>query len=70
MPEVIVEVRGGNIVEVYGRPQDTRVTIVDWDNFDPSDIRASIETRPCTPYCRIPRDTGLLILTVEKGRKL
>jgi len=31
--DVIIEVRGGNVVEVYTRSPLIHVTIIDWDNF-------------------------------------
>lgn len=61
MSDVIVEVRGGNVVEVYGRSQETRVTIVDWDNFEAGDMRPSVDTVSCLPNSALPAETRCVV---------
>ncbi len=31
MQNIVIEVRGGNVVEVYTDAHDLRVTLIDWD---------------------------------------
>jgi len=61
MSDVIIEVRGGNIVGVYGRSQETRVTIVDWDNQEAGDIPTSVYTVYCLPESNVPEETTRII---------
>lgn len=61
MSDVIIEVRGGNVVGVYGRSQKTRVTIVDWDNWEAGDIPTSVYTVDCLPASKAPEETTSLI---------
>jgi len=63
MSDVIIEVRGGNVVGVYGRSQKTRVTIVDWDNWEAGDIPTSVHTVYCLPASKVPEETTSIIDT-------
>jgi len=65
MSDVIVEVRGGNVVEVYGRSPKTRVTIIDWDNWESGDIPASVYTVYCLPVSEAPEDTARLLASIK-----
>ena len=59
--DIIIEVRGGNVVEVYGRSQKTRVTIVDWDNWEAGDTSTSAYTLNCLPASKVPEETMNII---------
>jgi hypothetical protein len=59
--DIIIEVRGGNVVEVYGRSQKTRVTIVDWDNREAGDTSISAYTLNCLPVSKMPEETMNII---------
>ena len=59
--DVIIEVRGGNVVEVYGRSQKTRVTIVDWDSLEAGNIPTSVYTVNCLPIYKVPEETMSII---------
>lgn len=66
MNEIVVEVRGGVVVEVYGS-DPTRITIIDWDeirgnNASPS---ARLDYGQCQPLSSLPRDTLCQYLGVE-----
>ena len=65
MSDVIIEVRGGNIIEVYGLSEKTRVTIVEWDNWKAGDISTSAYTVHCLPVSKIPEKTMSLIIANE-----
>jgi len=54
MKDVVVEVRGGLIVEVYCDQSDVRIIVIDWDNIDDSPSRL-------VGFCWEPREQlGLL----------
>ena len=61
MSDVIIEVRGGNVVGIYGHSQKTRVTIVDWDNWEVGDIHASVYTVNCLPASKVPEETTSIV---------
>ena len=61
MSDVVIEVRGGNVVGVFGRSQKTRVTIVDWDNWEAGDIPTSVCTVYCLPASKVPEETTRII---------
>jgi hypothetical protein len=57
MRNVIIEVRGGVVVEIYSDSSDTRITLIDWDEADEDeDSRAGIEWRP-SRLDEMPPDT-------------
>jgi hypothetical protein len=60
MSDVIVEVRGGNIVAVYGRSTKTQVTIVDWDNLETGDTDI-VEVVNCLSQSNMPEETSNII---------
>lgn len=66
MPEVIIEVRGGNVVGVYGHSQKARVTFVDWDNREAGDVPTSVYTVHCLPVSNMPKET-INIITSSKA---
>jgi hypothetical protein len=57
MSDVIIEIRGGNVIGVYGQSQKTRVTIVDWDNWNAGDIPTSVYTVNCLPTSSMSEET-------------
>jgi hypothetical protein len=61
MSDVIIEVRGGNIVGLYGLSHKTRITIVDWDNLEASKIPTSVYTSYCLPASKMPEETSSII---------
>lgn len=54
MTELVVEVRGGVIVESYSNLADLVVTVVDWDDIEAGDNSGTI---PCLPIQLIPEET-------------
>jgi hypothetical protein len=57
MQNVIVEVRGGVVVEIYSDNPDTRITVVDWDEASEGEqTSAGFEWRP-SRLDEIPADT-------------
>lgn len=61
MSDVIIEIRGGNVVGVYGQSQKTRVTIVDWDNWEAGEIPTSVNTVYCLSESKMPEETNNII---------
>ena len=59
--DVIIEIRGGNVVEIYGHPEKTRVTIIDWDNWEAGDISTSAYKINCLPISKVPEETMNII---------
>lgn len=57
MPDVIVEVRGGNVIQVYAKNPETHVTVIDWDNATPAVPQGHIgELKPLL-LAQMPLDT-------------
>jgi len=69
MSDVIIEIRGGNVVGVYGRSEKTHVTIVDWDNWEASDIPTSVYTMNCLPTSSVSEETASII-TLSKTNSI
>ena len=61
MSDVIIEIRGGSVVGVYGQSEKTRVTIVDWDNWEAGEFPISAYTLNCLPTSRMPEETTSVI---------
>jgi hypothetical protein len=61
MSDVVIEVRGGNIVGIYGNSQKIQVTIIDWDNREAGDIPNSVHTVYCLPESKMPEDTASIL---------
>ena len=57
MSDVIVEVRGGVVVEVYSKSRRTRVVVIDWDNIEEGGVSAGTELRQCATCEMMPRET-------------
>jgi len=57
MTDVIVEVRGGVVVEVYSKDHRTRVAVVDWDDVEEGGIPAGVALRQCGTYEMMPEET-------------
>jgi hypothetical protein len=56
MANVIVEVRGGVVVEVYSEDPELRIAIFDWDDLAAGDIHGRVTERHCAPYAQMPRE--------------
>lgn len=55
MQNIIIEVRGGNVVEVYTDAHDLRVTLIDWDeavdaNFNKNNLRYMVKKISDLPF--------------------
>ena len=57
MVDIIVEVRGGVVVEVYSKDASQRVAIVDWDNIETIDQRERVVVESCASYESLPTET-------------
>ena len=57
MTDVVVEVRGGTVVEVYSKCPDTRVMVVDWDDLEAGDNRGLLGHQRCISLDRMPTET-------------
>jgi hypothetical protein len=56
--EIVIEVRGGSVVEVYASTNDTRVVLIDWDDIL-DDGRRGVAglSYPCSSAELMPDDT-------------
>lgn len=59
MKDIVIELRGGVLVEVYASDLDTRVIVIDWDRAEERKDRerAGFKWSPCQPLCSLPDDT-------------
>jgi hypothetical protein len=57
MTDVIVEVSGGVVVEVYSKNPRTRVVVIDWDDIEDGGTRAGVAFRQCASYEMMPGET-------------
>lgn len=56
MRDIVVEVRGGLVVEIYSDLPDVRLTLVDWDNIHEGD--APFCWGEAAPLHQMPDDTA------------
>ena len=54
MTKVVIEVRGGNVVECYSDNHELEICIIDWDNIDAGGEAAKIAV---ASLWEVPRDT-------------
>ncbi|MFA6174897.1 MAG: hypothetical protein WC701_14640 [Kiritimatiellales bacterium] len=57
MTDITVEVLGGNVVEVYSKRPEMRVTIIDWDNIKSGDYRGMTEVQDCVSFNQMSPET-------------
>ena len=57
MCDLVVEVRGGVVVEVYSRTPEKHVAIIDWDDIKAGDASRGVITRQCVSYAVMPNET-------------
>ncbi len=55
MSDIVVEVRGGVVVDIYSNSPDIRLVLVDWDNIHDED--ESFCWGQCTRLKLMPNDT-------------
>jgi len=61
MVDIVIEVRGGVVVEVYSRNPGSRVLIVDWDSFEVGDARICAGAQACASFETMPKKTRRII---------
>jgi len=61
MVDIVIEVRGGVVVEVYSKKAGSRVLIVDWDDFEVNNARSCAGIQACASYETMPEDTRQII---------
>lgn len=59
MTDLVVEMRGGVVQEVYCDDSNIRVIIVDWDELQPAESSGNAGRRwsRCAPLHDLPRET-------------
>lgn len=67
MITVIVEVRGGNVVEVYTGSSEARVMVIDWDNTRDGEAMTAAEPWPCASLRNMPKETRRVIRRCRLG---
>jgi hypothetical protein len=65
MKRVIVEVRGGCVVETYSDAEDIHITIIDWDDFETVGEPLTAEWVPC-PVAAMPDETRTAFASASK----
>ena len=59
---VVVEVRGGCVVEIYSDDMRIEVNLIDWDCIDDFPNRKPLyEWGQCAPLCEMPQDTSSVL---------
>ncbi len=61
IPDVIVEVRGGNVIQVYVKSQETNVIVIDWDKVTPGRPQGHIAELKPLLLAQMPSDTEAAI---------
>jgi len=61
MVDIVIEVRGGVVVEVYSRNPGSRVLIIDWDDLEVNNARPCAGIQACASYETMPEDTRQVI---------
>jgi hypothetical protein len=56
--EVVIEIRGGVLVEIYSDDPDTRFVVVDWDRIATDEETATAFAWRATKMDRMPEDTS------------
>ena len=57
LPDIIIEVRGGNVSEIYTHFEQARVVVVDWDNLSVETMTTPVgDWKPLT-INQMPADT-------------
>ena len=60
MIDVIIEVRGGTVVEVYSDSDELRSIVVDWDDrLDDDDSEPAGRVYPISSISKLPDDTHM-----------
>jgi hypothetical protein len=68
MKDIIVELRGGVVVEIYCDEPDVRVTIVDWDEVRSENSQPTgVLNWDHVPISSLPIDTRLKCQRIIKG---
>lgn len=59
MKEIVVEVRGGLVVEIYGNDPDIRVILIDWDELESPEKCGTVGFTwdSCLPLASLPEDS-------------
>jgi hypothetical protein len=58
MKNIIVEVRGGRVVEIYSEDRQSVITVVDWDETGPRNFAAPDAYHfPTVAFSRLPAET-------------
>lgn len=59
--DVVVEVLGGNVSQVYTGCESIKVVVVDWDNAEASKDASFAWVVPRTPLSRMPKATKIAV---------
>jgi hypothetical protein len=65
MQRVIVEVRGGCVVETYSDAEEIQLTIVDWDDFETEGKPFTSKWVPC-PVTAMPDETRAALASMSE----
>ncbi|MCX6349307.1 MAG: hypothetical protein NTV79_07400 [Candidatus Aureabacteria bacterium] len=61
MADIVIEVRGGVVVEVYSKKAGLRALIVDWDSFEVGDDGICAGAQACASYETMPEEIRQVI---------
>jgi len=62
MTDIVIEVRGGVVVEIYSKNSNTRAVIIDWDNMETGRTSPMVEEACCLPFDQMCCETKQAIL--------
>jgi hypothetical protein len=66
MKNVVIELRGGRVVEIYAEEPGTEFTVVDWDETTPDGLNPPSGCNfPAVAFSRLPSDTLLAYRTAR-----
>lgn len=60
MIEIVVEIRGGVLVDAYSH-QGARITVIDWDNFERNDLKSCVGKFQCAAIESMPVESSALL---------
>ncbi len=57
MKDLVIEVRGGNVVEVYSDITDVHITLIDWDSIEADNEPGLLSNVAVKPLASLPSQT-------------
>ncbi len=61
MTNIVLEVRGGVVVEGYADDSNIKITVVDWDDYENGSVSSGVADVFCRWISSMPKETTELI---------